>query len=316
MVVNGLDRDKLNFKGVVYKITFPNDKVYIGITNRKLIDRVYDHKEFISHSKQNLYKAFRKYGFENTVWEILEYEKYDEELYELEIKHIKEHNSSDGNFGYNMTEGGGGRNNSRHSKETLVKISGSNNHGAKLNETIVENIKLELVDGVKNSDVARKYNIGVSLVTAIKKCRIWKQVREDLNDKMIRREYRKNEKLVKDIKLKIIEGYENTEIANMLNTERQYIALIRKLKIYSNINPELNEQVVATLPKIRKDLDEEMVVEIKRLLCENKSHCEICEYLKLERSIYSDCIGNIKRLRTYKKYGSEYNEELRRLYGK
>jgi transposase len=92
---------------IIYKATFPNGKVYIGKTKN------FNHRKrchiYCARSGKNeniiFYRAIRKYGEDNIKWEIISECSSIEELNTLEIFYIKEHNSIDYNFGYNMVCG-------------------------------------------------------------------------------------------------------------------------------------------------------------------------------------------------------------------
>lgn len=91
---------------ILYKITFPNDRVYIGITTRSLKRRVDQHRQQMYKQNNKVQKAFRKYGFENCKFEILERHINLFFLIESEIFNIWAHNSK--RNGYNSTFGGDG----------------------------------------------------------------------------------------------------------------------------------------------------------------------------------------------------------------
>jgi len=86
----------------IYKITFPNNKVYIGQTRRSLTQRLYEHKTDKRGDKQ-VTKAISKYGFDNLKFEILFDSLSLEEANKKEIELIKKHK----NNSYNITESGG-----------------------------------------------------------------------------------------------------------------------------------------------------------------------------------------------------------------
>ena len=85
-----------------------NHMVYIGQTNN-LSERYKRHRRNISYSDrtEDIYQAFREFGFENFSYEILEeFEEFNQEkLNDLECFYIKKFNSLKPN-GYNMTPGG------------------------------------------------------------------------------------------------------------------------------------------------------------------------------------------------------------------
>ena len=91
---------------VIYKIESPIGKVYIGRTNdfeRRIIE--HKHCAFTRKSSNTLYKAIRKYGWDNMIKEIIcEVESNQSQKIEEEL--IKAHNSV--RKGYNDTYNGGG----------------------------------------------------------------------------------------------------------------------------------------------------------------------------------------------------------------
>jgi hypothetical protein len=111
----------------IYKLTFPNGKVYIGQTKQNLMRRIYSHRydakiqRDISEYNPNGSKignAIRKY--KNFEIELLEDNILtDSELDLKEIKYIEEFDSVSN--GYNIQPGG--NKNKKHTKETLMMIS-------------------------------------------------------------------------------------------------------------------------------------------------------------------------------------------------
>lgn len=133
---------------LVYKVTFPNDKCYIGITSQSLNKRRSDHYSNVSSGKRSkFYNAIRKYGKDNINWNIIDRAETWKELCELEKNYITQFDSY--KYGYNMTLGGEGTIGYKytdaqrkkvseilktrvHTEESRIKrsikMSGSNNH--------------------------------------------------------------------------------------------------------------------------------------------------------------------------------------------
>lgn len=94
---------------VIYKITnLVNNKIYIGQTINSIDKRLKKHLSQVNCTNicSALYSAFKKYGKENFIIEIVingEYSK--EELNQLEMFYIKKFNSLSPN-GYNLQSGG------------------------------------------------------------------------------------------------------------------------------------------------------------------------------------------------------------------
>lgn len=83
----------------VYKHTFPNGKVYIGITSQNPPDRW---KNGLGYKKQSyLFSKIVKYGWENIKSEILFKGLNKTRAKEIERKLIIDYKSTDREFGYN-----------------------------------------------------------------------------------------------------------------------------------------------------------------------------------------------------------------------
>lgn len=93
---------------IIYKVSFPNKKCYIGRTCSKLSHRKSDHySDARNGSKLAFHRALLKYeGFE--IWEILHDSILPENIADLEIEEVKLNNSFIKNHGYNLTLGGEG----------------------------------------------------------------------------------------------------------------------------------------------------------------------------------------------------------------
>jgi hypothetical protein len=90
----------------LYKASFPNGKVYIGLTSRHLKDRIAQHK-LPSQNKTGrpMYRALKKYG-DAVIWEtILTFDK-KEHVQQAEEAFIQLYKSNLPDFGYNITTGG------------------------------------------------------------------------------------------------------------------------------------------------------------------------------------------------------------------
>jgi group I intron endonuclease len=109
-------------KYTLYRHTFPNGKIYIGITKQK--PEVRWGKNGRNYEGNSLlWKAILKYGWENIKHEILYTNLTEEQANELEIDLINQYKATDRNFGYNIWPGGLVSSGWHHSEETKQKLS-------------------------------------------------------------------------------------------------------------------------------------------------------------------------------------------------
>jgi group I intron endonuclease len=97
---------KIYKNAFIYKISFPNSKIYIGRwtgTYNKLLCRYANSK-----NKRYVEKAILKYGFDNCIFEIIEQFQNisNQELNEREICWITNFDSTNNLIGYNLSQGG------------------------------------------------------------------------------------------------------------------------------------------------------------------------------------------------------------------
>lgn len=88
----------------LYKLTSPENKVYIGCTSMKPKDR-WDYGNGYGHNKE-LTSDIKKFGWSNFNHEVLYSELNEEDAYTLERELIHTYNSYNPECGYNKTHGG------------------------------------------------------------------------------------------------------------------------------------------------------------------------------------------------------------------
>lgn len=148
LIVQMSDYDKNNVKSGVYKITFPNGKIYIGISNnihRRMNEHNCDYRNNIP-----IEHAIKKYG-PITEYEILEeIDPLDRaKMCERERYWIDFFHSNNKEIGYNLTDGGDG-----------AEV-GSKNLQAKFTEEEIQQIYWDLANDLNISmeELAIKWNI-------------------------------------------------------------------------------------------------------------------------------------------------------------
>jgi group I intron endonuclease len=88
----------------VYKHTTPNKKVYIGVTSKDVKDRWKNGYGYV-HNKY-FFNAIKKYGWANIKHEVLFENLSKEQAYQIEVDLIKQYESNNLLFGYNLSVGG------------------------------------------------------------------------------------------------------------------------------------------------------------------------------------------------------------------
>ena len=91
-------------KYIIYKHTTPWNKIYIGITSRNPIKRWNNGNGY--RKNIHFFRAIVKYGWNNIKHEILYTDLTEKEAKTKEIELIAQYNSTNINFGYNITKGG------------------------------------------------------------------------------------------------------------------------------------------------------------------------------------------------------------------
>ena len=158
----------------VYKHTFPNNKVYIGITQQEPEKRCKNGLGYDAH--QTLMKrAIKKYGWQNIKHEILFKKLTKEQACKKEIELITLYDSTNKQKGYNVSSGGEGtvgvkptieskeKNRIAHlgkkaSLETRKKISESNRgkHNKKRNEEQKRKISEATKKAMQNPELRKR----------------------------------------------------------------------------------------------------------------------------------------------------------------
>lgn len=147
--------------GYIYSITnIINNKIYIGQTacKRGPLDRWKTHISAANCNKIKtlLYRAIRKYGKDNFLFEIIESCEI-KILNEREIFHIAKFKSNNIKYGYNMSIGGDNKNNSKSlsARRKISKTKTGVSNGPCSKEKALAISKAKLASGYKHSDKTR-----------------------------------------------------------------------------------------------------------------------------------------------------------------
>jgi len=93
------------FKVYMLKNTV-NGKIYIGATIKPLKTRMNEHRHSAKKKTSRLYKCMREEGIDKFKISLLRYCETESDMHELEIRLISLFNSTDAEFGYNISTGG------------------------------------------------------------------------------------------------------------------------------------------------------------------------------------------------------------------
>jgi len=132
-------------KFLLYMLTFPNGKLYFGITSCGFKKRMREHKyKEKSLDNTKLTRAIKKYGWDSVEKKILYDNLSTNEAYELEKLYIKKYNTIKDDFGYNLCIGG--RTNIGYKHPNIIKYT---------KEQIAERSKKCSITKKKNADFYR-----------------------------------------------------------------------------------------------------------------------------------------------------------------
>lgn len=300
----------------VYKHTCPNGKVYIGITQQLPENRWING---YGYKKQIFYRAILKYGWENIKHEILYYNLTEKEAKEKEIELIYKYNSTSPKHGYNVVEGGQGTTGYHHTKATKTKMRNlklgktlsdkhslkiSQAHRAKNNfnfakltvEQVLEIKKLLVSTDISFKEISEKYHVSQGNIERINKKELWQHIKIENDNKYIR--YRNkdrtviksktansklNEEMVKEIRIKFMDGASNKEIMETYGLAKTTVKDLKICKSWNWVkvdgyNPDILKQ---------KTFDEEIINKAMDMVKEGKTYKYISDKLGVSQSSVS-----------------------------
>lgn len=192
-----------------------NGKIYIGQTS-DLDIRWNRHKNQLrknKHINKHLQNAWNKYGEENFKFDIIKKCSDEDNLNKLEQYYIKEYNSNNTKFGYNLTSGGEGYC-LNESVKKQISIS-KRGQGSTLSEDDVKQIKMLLYCLMDREEIASIFNISKKVITQISMGKTFDYVCSELNDSI----HNLKQKLIDERNEYILSLFDNgssiTEIANL-----------------------------------------------------------------------------------------------------
>lgn len=202
----------------IYSITnIINGKKYIG-KSKNIKSRWSHHKGSLrrgKHDNNYLQNSWSKYGEDNFKFEILYVTQDEKQLNEKEIYYIKKYKTLNSNFGYNIRSGGEGGYMGESSKIKLRKAMKDNGRAFFTDEQ-ARHIKMMLWCLMDRNEIAKIYNVDVSVIKGIANRNGYEYILEHINDDIrnIKKKLinERNEYILKlfDSGLKIVEIHNKT----------------------------------------------------------------------------------------------------------
>lgn len=205
----------------IYSITnIINGKLYIG-KSKNIKSRWLDHERNLRKNKHHndyLQNAWNKYGEVNFKFDVVEITDEECKLDELEIYYIKQFNSTNDNYGYNIREGGDGGSMGEYSKAKLRKSMRESGRSF-FTEEQARHIKMMLWCLMDRNEIAKTYNVTSNTIKSIA-CGngyeyILKEYNDDINNMKRRLIDERNEHILKlyDSGHRIIDIHNETKLS-------------------------------------------------------------------------------------------------------
>lgn len=150
-------KERINTAGVVYLISFPNKKNYVGITTTSFEERKKNHLSHANTSNLAVHNAISKYG-KKVNWKVIDEADNWSDLIKLEVKYIKKFDSYIDNNGYNLTKGGDGTTGYKHSEEENLRNSRRKTQYFKNPKNRKKQSKANTIAHYKNPNLAKNHS--------------------------------------------------------------------------------------------------------------------------------------------------------------
>ena len=225
-------------KYVVYKHTFPNNKVYIGITSQKNPEVRWGKHGGGYKNHYPIWYAIQKYGWENIIHEIVYDNLSEDEAKQKEIELIALYNSTNHEFGYNVSPGGD-------SVSELTKIKLSKIHRG---HSVSEDTKHKI--GVANSKALKGRKLSNETKEKIRQGHLGKKYKPmSEKGKENIRQAQLGKKLSEEHKQKISKSNKG----KIISEEQRLASSIRMKEHNCMSNPEVVEKMKQSLKRTQKE---------------------------------------------------------------
>lgn len=298
--------------GVIYKLIFPNEKLYIGQTIQKPAIRFRRHiNDSFNNNKPNydskVCRAIRKHGkdkvaaFSKIEFEIIVVANR-KDLDKLEMYYIAQLNTF--GHGYNSDKGGKGINGYKQTKKAKHKISarsklmtGENASNNKTNQKDVNEMRKMHLNGMKITKIHKCFNyLAYSTVAEIVKNRTWKNNEYESELAAINKN-RMNLNTANQIRREYIDGSKLVELSEQYGLCKSQIHNILKNKRWAgNVDLEKMNRIAQENSLSGAKLNKKQVVLIREYYANGSSVGEINKIFNISR----ETVYNIVRWKTWK----------------
>lgn len=299
--------------GVIYKLIFPNKKLYIGQTIQNPDVRFRRHiNDSFNQNKPNynskICRAIRKYGKNRVaVYKKIEFEiiitANKKDLDGLEMHYIEQLDTF--KCGYNSDKGGKGIKGYRQTKKAKRKISdrsklmtGENATNNKTNQKDINEMRKMYLAGVKITEIHGRFSyLAYSTVAGIVKNKTWK---DDIyeNELAVINKNRMNLDRANSIRREYIGGRKIVELSEQYGLCNSQIHNILKNKRWvGNVDLERMNRIAQENEISGAKLNREQVVRIREYYVAGKTVGEIKKMFNISRETVYNIISN----RTWKK---------------
>lgn len=169
-----------------------NGKIYVGKTsnpNARWRKHIYASENKHGEKQFYFHRALKKYGINSFTFSILQIFNNEKDSFDAERYWIKYFKSNINTFGYNLTEGGEGSSGNimseeakkkislahigmTHSANTIIKMSGENNHHSRLKLSDVLEIR-KICNDYSFIELSKKYNVSPRNISCIVYNKSW-----------------------------------------------------------------------------------------------------------------------------------------------
>ena len=196
---------------IIYRVTSPSGRVYIGKTNQTLEKRQYDHEWYSKNHDSLFSRAIKKYG-DKLIWEQIDKTKGLQSANDLEQYWISYYKSNLREYGYNSTEGGDGGKKSLEAENKRVEAI----QKAYLNPDLKDKIR------VKSKQKWQDQSYKDKVSSSIKKTRSSEESKAKTRKQM-----------------------------DILKTDKKWLENISKKSIEANARPEVKAKLSSSLKKAK-----------------------------------------------------------------